>query len=370
MKSVEVAIIGAGVSGLYAASLLQQSGVSYVVLEGRDVSGGRLISCHTPENTLAPPSCQIDKYSRIDLGATWVWPSIQTQLAALMNELGIQLIPQNEQGEMLFERSHHVPASRYPGYASSPSSMRSAQGMRVLTERLQERLPFEAVVTGHRVTHVAMEDSGIHVQAESRSGNLLEISAQHIFLALPPALAATIDFNPPLPEVLRNEWANTGTWMAPHAKYVAVYNTAFWLKEGLSGEARSGVGPMVEIHDASVPDGVNALFGFIGIPAKSRWTTSEDNLKALCRAQMVRLFGPAAANPVAEYFKDWAADPYTATEFDLSTQAGHFVPPSSPTEGVWQTRLHGIASEWSPMFPGYLAGAVDAASEGVRLYRL
>lgn len=27
--------------------------------------------------------------------------------------------------------------------------------------------------------------------------------------------------------------------------------------------------------------------------------------------------------------------------------------------------MTGIASEWSPQFSGYLAGAVDAASEGV-----
>jgi monoamine oxidase len=28
--------------------------------------------------------------------------------------------------------------------------------------------------------------------------------------------------------------------------------------------------------------------------------------------------------------------------------------------------LIGIGSEWSPQFPGYLAGAVDAAERGVR----
>lgn len=154
--------------------------------------------------------------------------------------------------------------------------------------------------------------------------------------------------------------------MAPHAKYVAIYEHDFWQQAGLSGEARSGVGPMAEIHDASVPGRVSALFGFIGIPARSRWTTSEENLKVLCRAQLIRLFGEKAGQPVAEYLKDWADDPFTATEKDLLIQAGHTVPAAYPDHGAWADCLRGIGSEWSAQFPGYLAGAVEASLEGVR----
>lgn len=368
MKRVQVVIVGAGVSGLYAANLLQKLGISYIVLEGRDRSGGRLISSPMLEHA-AHQTDNRDRYTRVDLGATWVWPAMQPQLASLMQELGIELIPQNEQGDMLFERAAHFSPSRHPGYASAPSSMRAAEGMRVLTERLEDRLPSEAVLTGHHVSRIEIKEGEVQVQAEAQSGRQLTFAAEFVFLALPPALAATITFEPPLPHSLHDEWARTGTWMAPHAKYVAVYEHAFWKEEGLSGEARSGAGPMVEMHDASVPGGVNALFGFVGIPAKSRWTTSEENLIALCRAQLVRLFGSAAATPSAEYFKDWAADPYTATEMDLAIQAGHSVPKAYPTEGEWKGRLSGIASEWSPMYPGYLAGALDAASEGVGLFR-
>ena len=37
-------------------------------------------------------------------------------------------------------------------------------------------------------------------------------------------------------------------------------------------------------------------------------------------------------------------------------------PPSMAASGPWCGRLTGIASEWSPQFPGYVAGAVEAAS--------
>ena len=33
---------------------------------------------------------------------------------------------------------------------------------------------------------------------------------------------------------------------------------------------------------------------------------------------------------------------------------------------MWQHRLIGVASEWSPNYPGYLAGAIEAATLGVQ----
>ena len=39
-----VVIIGAGISGLYAATLLEKTGVDYVILEARDRTGGRVLS--------------------------------------------------------------------------------------------------------------------------------------------------------------------------------------------------------------------------------------------------------------------------------------------------------------------------------------
>ena len=58
--------------------------------------------------------------------------------------------------------------------------------------------------------------------------------------------------------------------MAPHAKYVAVFDTPFWREAGLSGAGRSGRGPMTEIHDASLPGQAAALFGFLGVPPDVR----------------------------------------------------------------------------------------------------
>src|SRR5690606_4423335 len=65
------------------------------------------------------------------------------------------------------------------------------------------------------------------------------------------------------PEQVLSNWRKTPTWMAPHAKYVAVYKTDLLHARQLSGNAGSRVGPMVEIHDVSEPDSdKTAIFRF------------------------------------------------------------------------------------------------------------
>ena len=45
MPTARIAIVGAGLSGLYAACLLESQGITdYVLLEARDCAGGRIAS--------------------------------------------------------------------------------------------------------------------------------------------------------------------------------------------------------------------------------------------------------------------------------------------------------------------------------------
>ncbi|MFH5069581.1 flavin monoamine oxidase family protein [Enterobacter cloacae complex sp. 2024EL-00215] len=347
-------IIGAGVSGLYAATLLEKADVDYVILESRVRTGGRVLSAGFSG-------------LHVDMGATWFWPDIQSNFAQLITRLGLPVIPQGRPGDMLYERQTDTPAQRYPAYDTSPASFRLKGGMQALTSTLKSQIPTHKIKLDQHVKSIIRTDEGIQVLAKTEVGAETLYSGEHIFLALPPALAANIAFSPTLPDTLISHWRKTPTWMAPHAKYSAVYNTDFLRAQRLSGDASSRTGPMVEIHDVSEPNsGTTVIFGFIGVPAKSRWTVSEDVLKLLCREQLVRLFGPDAAEPEAEFLKDWASDPFTATEFDLLQESGHPLPDQPPGQGEWAGKITGIASEWSPQFSGYLAGAIDSASDGIQ----
>lgn len=84
--------------------------------------------------------------------------------------------------------------------------------------------------------------------------------------------------------------------MAGQAKVVAVYDSPFGRDDGLSGDASSRFGPMVEMHDASpATGGPFVIFGFIGVPLEGR--KNEAALRTALKQQLGRLFGPKATNP-------------------------------------------------------------------------
>ncbi|RQZ62325.1 FAD-dependent oxidoreductase [Burkholderia sp. Bp9004] len=369
MKKARIAIIGGGLSGLYAAFLLEQRGIDdYVLLEARSEFGGRILSAPVSK-THARAEDTFNAVDRFDLGPTWFWPTLQPQLDRLIADLGLDRLEQHEAGSMIIERSpHEVPMRIDSAYTMSTPSMRLAGGMGAMIAALRQTLAQERLVIGHAVRRIRRTEQHVEIEAENSREQRITYGVNFVLLAVPPRLAvSTIDFIPALPDSLSLNWAGTGTWMASHAKYVAVYETPFWRDQGLSGEARSAAGPLGEIHDASSPSGNGALFGFFSTPARTRKHLPEEQLRLHCRAQLRRIFGPQAALPKAELIKDWAADSLTATPADLDGMAGHGAAPAATADsGPWHGCLAGIASEWSPRFPGYVAGAIDAATVSIR----
>ncbi|SUD90804.1 flavin monoamine oxidase family protein [Psychrobacter phenylpyruvicus] len=371
MNKARIAIIGAGLSGLYAAYLLQKQGIDYVLLEARDRIGGRIHSVATDGQSVIDRK---DISDRFDLGPSWFWPGYQPQLGQLVQELGLKSFAQFEDGDILIERSPNTAPMRMQGYVSSPTSMRLIGGMAALTEALYQRLDSNRVLMGHKVCQLRKTAMAIEVKVESNATSSNQNDnkkttwqVSQLLLALPPRLVEqNLEFTPALPDDLARQWRSTATWMAPHAKYFAIYDTPFWREQGLSGSANSAVGPLTEIHDASAANGHAALFGFFGITPEVRQSVSEDELKLYCREQLTRLFGAQAQSPVADFIKDWSQDTFTATTIDAQSGGQHPHPPAATaTTGVWQDNLIGIGSEWSRQFPGYVAGAVEAASVAV-----
>lgn len=361
-----IAIVGGGLGGLVAAWRLQQQGLRDLVLfEARETLGGRIRSVDARGSRV---DAAVPALDRFDLGPTWFWPAMQPQLDRLVDELGLTRFEPFEDGDLLVERSAQHAPLRMPGYASEPPSVRLHGGTGALVAALRARLDTATVRTGQAVRQLRRAGAHVELSVESTGGEPATWRVGQVLLALPPRLAqARLQFDPPLPPELARRWRATPTWMAPHAKYVAIYDTPFWRERGLSGAARSGVGPMGEIHDVSMPGAQAALFGFLGLPAPVRRELGDERLRLHCRAQLGRLFGAPAAAPVADALEDWTADPLTATDEDQDAGAHHAVaPPRSADSGPWQGRLTGIGSEWSARFPGYLAGAVDAAEQGVR----
>ncbi|MCW9717019.1 flavin monoamine oxidase family protein [Avibacterium sp. 21-599] len=348
MKNYHTIVIGGGLAGLYAAYRLQEQGIhSSLVLEANHEFGGRV-------------QASADGF---DLGATWFWPEFQPELVALMDKFHLNAFPQYAQGDMLIERSLHN-VQRIRGFASSPQSWRLEGGIYRLIDALKRSISSDKLHTNQKVIRIERKDGQSVVYTQSGE----HFTALNILLALPPRLATQIQFIPSLPETLLQRWQNTPTWMAPHAKYIAIYDRPFWREQKLSGAAFSQVSDLGEIHDISMPNGKAALFGFFAIPAQTRTNIDDETLKAHCRAELQRLFGEQAGNPEQEIIKDWAKDPLIATTMDNNPNINHpFAGQNCVSQGDWQHNLWGVATEWSPNFGGYLAGAIEAVDIALKM---
>jgi monoamine oxidase len=351
-----VAIVGGGLSGMYAAKLLQSAGIDFKLFEARDRLGGRVLS--VDDGGLLSGD-------GFDLGASWFWPKMQPQLAALVQELGLRVFAQHNDGDVIFERMSRERPGRYRATYQEPESMRLAGGTGTLINALAAYVPDTSVRLNSPVTQMALHERGVLLSIRKPDGLSYSVAAKRVIAALPPRLLATVSFTPGSESDSVRRWRETPTWMAPHAKFIAVYDEPFWRAAGLSGTAQSMVGPLAEIHDATTASGKPALLAFVGMPADQRLNMGEACLTKACVDQLARLYGPQAGNPHETLVKDWATDPYTATAEDR-IPSGHPTPSDAAwVTGPWQNRLSLAGSETSDSEPGYLAGAIRAAERAV-----
>lgn len=338
----EVIIIGGGLSGLALADHLQRLGVDYLLLEARSRFGGRI------------KVAQVEG-SVFDLGPSWFWPG-QPRIADMVSRFGLTVTEQYSKGTLSFE-DEHGDVQRGHGFSSMEGSYRLKGGMNSLVTALVAGLAPNKIRVNAAVT--AIHDNG-HITVDLADGQ--SFTGNKIVLAVPPRVAATFDFQPALPATVLGAMAAIPTWMAGHAKFVAVYDRAFWRDDGLSGDAMSRHGPLAEIHDATDANTQNgALFGFVGVLANIRAGQGEA-VKAAAVAQLGRLFGKLALSPSHVFYQDWAMATETATAKD-------FTPPNShPNYGLpdaltnlWDGRLQMGSSEMAGQFGGYLEGALEIA---------
>ncbi|WP_020593944.1 flavin monoamine oxidase family protein [Kiloniella laminariae] len=360
VSSCENIIVGGGLSGLYLAYRLQQTGKDFLLLEARDRLGGRILG-HLP----------VPEGPALDLGPTWFWPG-QEQLERLLRSLEIPVFKQQNQGDLLYE-DQFVIAERISPQAYQMTSYRMNGGFIRLVESLRAALPQKKLLLSHQVRSIKNRDGSASENllidaTPAGSASSRKFSAQRAFLALPPRLVAEmISFQPTLPQKTLSDMMAIPTWMAGQAKALITYDRPFWRDQHLSGQAFSRLGPMMEIHDASTEGtGPYGLFGFLGGTSASRAPLGKDQMTKAIQEQLNRLFGNEATLPLDITIKDWAQDPFTATISDQQPLKNHphYSMPES-MKRLWDGRLIFTGTEVASRDGGYLEGALVAANEAL-----
>ena len=351
MPDVDVVVVGAGLAGLTAAGALHGAGRTVAVVEARAQVGGRI-------KTLT------DDDLCLDLGATWHWTN-QPAVRALAAELGVETFRQFRDGRAVVEEDAGLRRIDLP--PPEPAELRFVGGAQGLCHRLAARLPAGALILETDVTVVAVAGDGMRVTMAAGAGQESELSCGAVVVAVPPRLAhAGIAFDPGLPERLVEAMQGTPTFMATAVKCLAVYESAFWRDEGLSGLAFSRSGPLIEVHDACSADGtIAALWGFM-----SGWHEFRDLEPATRRdlvfAQLGRLFGARAADPVRYVERDWSNDPYTNDEVLWFEEPLPYGNPAF-TEPLFGGRLVWAGTETAGAGAGHMEGAVRSGQRAASL---
>jgi monoamine oxidase len=352
-EEIETLIVGAGLSGIYAAHLLHQRKKSFAVLEARSRIGGRIL-CPEYEGFFA------------DLGPSWYWPSIHPRMADLIQSLELHGYRQYEEGMGCYQLSSGSVRTTH-GYVMQPLSWRLSGGMAALIRKLCAGIPESAIRLNHPVCHIEKTAAGVRVHVgELEREPWAQFTAESLILAIPPRLAAaSILFTPDLSSRLTQAMLGTGTWMAGQAKFYAFYEKPFWRHSGLSGLAFSECGPLTEIHDgcnrSQHPYG---LTGFIGVPARQR--RQQELLTEAIFQQLAAIYGEDAARPAQFFYQDWAREPFTATEYDQPPMYEH--PLYSPPAGqcsIWDGAVRFAGTETAEEHGGYLEGALGSAERAV-----
>lgn len=415
----DVIVIGAGFSGLSAATELMANGLDVILLEARDRVGGRV------ESKLLADG------ARIDTGGQFLCRDM-VELNALARAHGKAIAWAYYEGDEVFQPP--IPVTRGYEIWDGVEKLRehiiqldptdpALKGLTVsqwiarqpdldpdvvagflrLIEGLWCRPPDEVsfpwfVSTDARITNEYSEMESflaatMHALAEDVAATLgarLHLSspvtsiehgpdgatvhagdtaymARRVIISVPPVMASRIAYDPPLPATIRDAFAAWGTGHV--IKLFIRYKTPFWRARGLSGTVMWSAPQGLYACDAS-REGLSGLVMFIGGGFARSWhDRPQSELETFIRTQLVTALGEEAGDIVELSIRDWTDDTWSGGAYSDDVIDPNAPDPEAPLR-VGTGSLRFASSELSPSYPGYIEGAIVigrlAAGEAVQ----
>ncbi len=183
----DVAVVGAGLSGLVAARLLSATGIDPLVLEARDRVGGRLLNE------------AIGGGKVVEVGGQWIGPT-QERIAALAAELEVETFPTHDTGRHLIEMSGKL--ASYSGAltdarvglvrdlarAISPLALVDFEQARARLDRMARQVPLDAPWAAPKATSWDGQTFATWIRRNTRTAaarSLFELATEAVWAAEP-----------------------------------------------------------------------------------------------------------------------------------------------------------------------------------------
>jgi monoamine oxidase len=218
----------------------------------------------------------------------------------------------------------------------------------------------------------ALEHSGGSVTAR---GDGFSVTGRRAILALPPALAGRVAYDPPLSSLsadgfLRDQLTQRFP-MASILKVNVIYPVPFWRDQGLAGQVTSDSGTVRATFDNTpYPDPQTprvtpgALLGFIEADEARSWSarTREERYHQVL-ADLANYFGPQALQPLGGIDGYYEAL-WNREEFSAGGPIGFPTPGTLVGYGPALRRplglVHWAGTETATRWAGYMDGAVES----------
>ncbi|PLB48910.1 putative flavin-containing monoamine oxidase aofH [Aspergillus steynii IBT 23096] len=422
----EVLVIGAGLSGLTAASELHRQGIDVIVLEASSNVGGRVSSVTTSLGShldlggqwighghhritalvdkargttyqtfsrglprivhegrsvsLFSPSVLfatiylifLDLASRIYVPRGWIEISVEQAIAAFVPfEIAAQLL------RLLVAVSSTTELSIFSVYNFAKSIPLSGGLSTMLRTQggAQDRLVVESMgITTSMLANelprkilTGMPITNVSQDRENgvtvRTASGEQFYAEKAIITVPPPMLKNITFSPQMPPERIALQENTR--MGVVYKALAVFEQPFW-REGLGGEFLVLDDPACGVFDSSSPGGPGHLcFLVAGTPARQLDTLDTNVRREMLLSRLVPHLGRRALHPVDWHEKAWHLDEFCGggyLAYGVVGTSDGLLPMPHKPIG----NLHWAGTETAQEHPGYLEGAVQSGERAAR----